>query len=359
MSTTTHKEFMSIALQLAQRGRFSTSPNPMVGCVIVKNQHIVGRGFHRAAGEAHAEINALKEAGLNASGATAYISLEPCCHYGRTPPCTEAIIQSGIKKIVVATLDPNPLVAGKGIEALRAAGIKIEIGLGEAEAKDLNEIYFHYIKYKRPYVIAKWAMSLDGKTMTNLPDSRQISCIKTNQVTHQLRAQVDAILIGSRTAIQDDPLLTVRFSNEPIIKYPKRIILASRGQLPPHLKLFETTLPAKTIVATTNEVNKNWYEIMIKKNIEIIVLPKNSQGQVDLPSLMDALAKKEIASVLVEGGRQIHENFFKENLINKVHVYLAPVIIGSLKNKRKLANISVAQIDDDFHFIANEEQKHV
>jgi diaminohydroxyphosphoribosylaminopyrimidine deaminase/5-amino-6-(5-phosphoribosylamino)uracil reductase len=352
MSAFNHHHYMSLALQLAQQGRTTVSPNPMVGCVIVKNNGIVGQGFHQAAGQPHAEVNALQAAQTNAQGATAYITLEPCCHQGRTPPCTKALVQAGIKKVFVACLDPNPLVAGKGIEILRSAGMAVELGLCEAEATRLNEFFFHYIRCKRPFVIAKWAMSLDGKTTTHQQDSRHISCAESQAFSHQTRQQVDAILIGAKTAMQDNPLLTVRLTtNETVPKHPTRIVLTTQGKLPLHLKIFDLLSPAKTIVATTNAVDKRWCAQLKERHIEVLILEKNKQ--VDLPALLDELGKREITSLLVEGGMQVHEAFFQNNLVNQIHVYLAPTIIGTLEKKHTLTSLHQTQIGRDIYFTAN------
>jgi diaminohydroxyphosphoribosylaminopyrimidine deaminase / 5-amino-6-(5-phosphoribosylamino)uracil reductase len=353
-TTSTHHDYMSSALNLALHGRYTVSPNPMVGCIIVKNHRVIGQGWHQRAGGAHAEIHALKEAGSESQGAIVYLTLEPCCHYGRTPPCTQALIQAGIKKVYVACLDANPLVAGKGVQALRSAGIEVETGLCETAARQMNEIFFHYIQHKRPFVMAKWAMSLDGKTITHPHDAKDISCRESRYASHAIRQQVDAILVGSKTAIDDDPLLTVRHhaADDAKSKQPIRIILASRGQLPLHLTMFDPSLPAHTIIATTDEADKDWCDAIRNKNIEVLFIAKNKQGQVDLPTLLDELGKKEITSLLVEGGMTVHQSFFNENLVNQIHVYLAPVIIGSLNNKKIVTNINLSRIDSDFYFTA-------
>lgn len=350
---TTQPDYMAAALQLAEHGRLTVSPNPMVGCILVKNNRIVGEGFHQRAGAPHAEVLALQQAQSQARDAVAYITLEPCCHYGRTPPCTQALIEAGIKKVYVACEDPNPLVAGKGITALRAAGIEVETGSYAAEAKRLNEIFFHFIHQKRPFVIAKWAMSLDGKTITHPHDARDISGARSHDMSHRIRQQVDAILIGANTAIHDDPLLTARFADEAVLKQPVRVVLSSRGNLPMNLKLFDPSMPAKTIVATTTDVDQKWLAKITKKNIDVLILPKNKNAQVDLPSLLSELGKKEITSLLVEGGMTVHTNFFNDNLVNKIEVHLAPVIIGALEKKKTLAQITVAHIDSDLHIIAD------
>lgn len=361
MQMTDHSHYMSLALQLAERGRFTVSPNPMVGCVIVKNGDIIGQGYHERAGEPHAEIHALNAAKEAAKQATLYVTLEPCAHTGKTPPCIQAIIAAGIKKVYVACVDPNPLVAGKGIDALRTAGIEVEVGLEKESAQKLNEIFFHYITTKRPFVIAKWAMSLDGKMVTQSQDDRAISGIKSQHDVHGLREAVDAILIGAKTAIHDDPLLTVRYSKSGTNpKHPIRIILASRGDLPLDLKLFSKGLPAKTIIATTNASNPTWREKMAALNIPLLILPQDAKGQVDLSRLLNELGVMQITSLLVEGGREVHDSFFAADLVNKIQVYLAPNIIASLPNKKFLSQLQCIQLDNDYLFTANyKEENHV
>jgi diaminohydroxyphosphoribosylaminopyrimidine deaminase / 5-amino-6-(5-phosphoribosylamino)uracil reductase len=362
MSILSPDHYMSLALALAERGRYTVSPNPMVGCVIVKDNRVIGQGFHHHAGGPHAEILALEQAGLEARGASAYVTLEPCCHHGKTPPCTEALIKAGIKQVYAACIDPNPLVAGKGIEALRAAKINVNVGLGEIEAKRLNEIFFHFMKHKRPFVIAKWAMSLDGKTITHKDDTRDISSSISLQTAHRVRQQVDAILIGANTAKEDNPLLTVRWRalDVPITKQPRRIVLSSHGDLPLDLHLFSSADADKTIVVTTASVNTTWRQAALEKNITLILVEKNKKGRVDLCSMLNELGKHNITSVLVEGGRTVHENFMEENLVNQFHVYLAPVIIGSLPKKQRLSTIKLTSLATDFYFTADHEgETHV
>jgi len=353
MNTSNHVDYMLMALSLAERGRQTVSPNPMVGCVLVQNNQVVGQGFHQRAGEPHAEIYALQDAGTQSKGAVAYITLEPCCHHGRTGPCTEALIQAGIKKVYVACTDPNPLVAGKGIESLRFAGIEVEVGLCEQQAKQLNEIFFYYITRKRPFVIAKWAMSLDGRMNVNGHDDRKISSAESHYHTHQMRQQVDAILIGANTLRNDNPQLTARLNenNEPILKQPVRIILSSQGNLPLNSSIFAPNFPGKTIIATTVSVADHWCKTLCAQNnnIEILTLAKTSRGQVDLHSLLDELAKRSISSILVEGGMQVHHSFFEENLVNKIQVYISPVIIASLEKKRPIINFECTPISTDFY----------
>lgn len=355
MTDNLHQAYMAQALALAQKGRYTVSPNPMVACLLIKNNQVLAQGWHQRAGEPHAEVLALREAGASAQGATAYVTLEPCCHYGRTPPCTTTLIEAGIKKVYVACLDPNPLVSGKGVQALKAAGLQVETGLLEMEARQLNEVFFHYIKHQRPFVLAKWAMSLDGRTATQPQDSRQISGPESQQHTHQLRQQVDAILIGAQTAIQDDPQLTVRTQeNESVVlKQPLRIVLSSTGNLPLDLKLLNGSLPGKTMVVTTHASPENWRLALQAQQVEVLVLPQNEKGQVPLLALLHYLGSKEISSLLVEGGDTVHASFFNEGLVNKIQVYLAPAIIGSLKKKQFLHKINFKQLGQDFSFSAD------
>jgi diaminohydroxyphosphoribosylaminopyrimidine deaminase/5-amino-6-(5-phosphoribosylamino)uracil reductase len=354
MSNLTHTDYMTSALTLAARGRCTVSPNPMVGCVIVNQGQIVGEGYHVQAGGPHAEIIALQQAGPHAKDATAYVTLEPCCHYGRTPPCTNALIQAGIREVYVACKDPNLLVAGKGIAALQAAGIAVEVGLMEQEAIALNEIFFHYMRTRTPFVIAKWAMSLDGKTVTHKNDSRDISSSVSRESTHQTRQQVDAILIGSNTAILDNPLLTARLTPA-AIKQPLRIILTSQGDLPLELNLLDPSLPGSTLVATTTLAKPAWIQQLTEKNIEVLVLPSNAENKVDLPSLLTALGKKGMTSLLVEGGMTVLHDFFHHRLVNKVHVYLAPTIIGGLQQKQILTNLTLSHLHPDYFITADYE----
>lgn len=344
-----HQQWMRLALALAEQGRGTVSPNPMVGCILVQEDRIVGQGYHQYAGGPHAEIVALNEAGLKAKGATAYVTLEPCCHHGRTPPCTDALIAAGIKQVYVACQDPNPLVAGYGIKQLVAAGIAVEVGLCAAEAMQLNEIFFHYIIYRRPFVIAKWAMSLDGKTKVSPEDDKKISSPTSHTHAHQIRHSVDAILIGANTLREDDPELTVRHVSSASSKQPIRIILTHKKELPINAKIFSATMPGKTIVAATH----HRYDFLANNNVEILVLPSNSAGEVSLTALLNELGKRHITSLLVEGGTMTHEKFFADNLINKIYVYLSPTIIAALKNKKLVQQITCEKLDRDYCFIAD------
>ena len=331
---------MSLALSLAKQGALTVSPNPQVGCVIVNEGRIVGQGFHQYAGEPHAEIHALQKAGEKAQGATVYVHLEPCCHYGKTPPCTSALIHAGIKKIYIACSDPNPLVSGQGIAALRAANIEVELGLCEAQAQALNEVFFHFMQHRRPFVILKWAMSVDGKTVTHPKDIRQISSEEAQRHLHQLRHSVDAILIGAHTARLDNPLLTVRKENF-VGKQPLRVILSTQGDLPLDLKLFDPKLPGKTMLMTTENVKS------FPAHVEVITFKKDKIGKIKLQDVLNVLGERQITSVLVEGGMQVHQQFFQERLINQICFYLSPVAIFSFEHKIKLKNFSFLETGSD------------
>lgn len=339
---TTHQSYMQHALELARKGHGFVAPNPMVGCVIVKGGQIIGSGYHRAYGEAHAEVNALQMAGNAANGATLYVTLEPCCHHGKTPPCTDAIIRAGIKHVYVACLDPNPLVSGKGIALLQAAGITVDVGLEEAAAKQLNEIFFYYMAHKRPFVIAKWAMSLDGKTVTHAHDERKISNAASHEHVHQTRKIVDAILVGAHTVRCDNPLLTARCDD--VGKQPLRVILTTCGEISIDSNVFNSN----TLVVTTESVDLEWKNKLQDKKIEVVILGKD---KVDLSMMLDELAKRGISSLLIEGGMNTLQQFFSEGLVNQVQVYLAPVIIGSHKKKMPVFDVVHTNISHDFHII--------
>ncbi|MBI3949504.1 MAG: bifunctional diaminohydroxyphosphoribosylaminopyrimidine deaminase/5-amino-6-(5-phosphoribosylamino)uracil reductase RibD [Acidobacteria bacterium] len=338
------EDFMRRALQLAERARGRTSPNPMVGAVLVREGRIVGEGIHPQAGEPHAEIFALRQAGEAARGATLYVNLEPCCHFGRTPPCTQALIAAGIAEVHMAMLDPNPLVAGQGRESLEAAGIRTVVGECEAEAQCLNEVFVHWITTGRPFVIAKFAMSLDGKIATRRGDSRWITGPAARQHVHELRDQVDAILVGANTVIADDPQLTTRLDKEDV-RHPLRIILDSRGRTPLTAQVFDSTLPGHTLVATTPAMPARRRQVLEKRGIEVLVLSAED-GRVSLSALLTVLGRREIASLLVEGGGTVLGAFFAQGLVNKVCAFIAPLIIGGCHAMTPVGGIGVDRLAD-------------
>ncbi|PIZ04469.1 MAG: riboflavin biosynthesis protein RibD [Gammaproteobacteria bacterium CG_4_10_14_0_8_um_filter_38_16] len=359
MSSISHYTFMKHALALAALGRCTVSPNPMVGCVIVQNNKVVGEGFHQKAGEAHAEIIALQKAGKKARGSVLYVTLEPCCHYGKTSPCVNALIEAGIQKIIVACLDPNPLVSGGGVRLLRAAGIVVEVGLCEVEAIALNEIFFHYMQYRRPFVICKWAMSLDGKTIVNKGDDKKISGVAAQKSTHQLREQVDAILIGANTARDDNPTLTARKipGNTLCEKQPIRIVLCGARSLLPTLNLLDSHHQLKTILVTT-EKNKSIFQSLQSDYVELLVVAEKN-NTVSILDLLTVLAEKEITSLLVEGGMTTHQLFLKENCVNKTRVTVSPIMIGVAESKKKVTVKTLSSMDSDFCFLIDNEAVYV
>ncbi|MBK2110624.1 bifunctional diaminohydroxyphosphoribosylaminopyrimidine deaminase/5-amino-6-(5-phosphoribosylamino)uracil reductase RibD [Francisella tularensis subsp. novicida FSC159] len=337
------KYYMQQALTLANRGRLTVSPNPMVGCIIVKNGAIISEGLHETVGEAHAEVHALIKVGDKAKGATAYVTLEPCCHHGRTPPCTDTIIKAGIKKVIIATLDPNPKVAGKGVERLKNAGITVEVGLLEKQAQELNKIFFHYQTTKKPFVYAKWAMSLDGKIAVNDGDSKKISSHQAFVNTHELRNICDAILIGKQTLIDDNPSLDVRI-NINKIKHPTRFILANHLTTINHNWRVLDQRHAKTIFVCS-KISAQVATKLNQLGIEYWLLPQ-SQHQVCLDTLLEKMGNIGITSLLVEGGNKTLNSFINQKLVNEFYTYLAPVIIADYKPKQQLSFNQISVRED-------------
>ncbi len=339
------ERYIALALELAEKGRGRTSPNPMVGAVVVKDGRIIGRGFHAKAGGPHAEVVALQEAGDEARGATVYVSLEPCSHYGRTPPCVDRIIEAGISKVVVAMLDPNPLVAGRGIEKLRAAGIETEVGVLEKRAKRLNEVFIKYITTELPFVLIKMAMTLDGKSATITGDSRWISGEGSRAYVHHLRDEFDAVMVGIGTVLKDDPRLTARLP-EGGGKDPIRIIVDSRGRIPLTAKVLNLDSPAKTMIAVTKKAPQDKVEQLRGKGIEVLVLPAVRDDKVDLRELLRELGKREIASVLVEGGGNLNWSLLDAGLVDKIVFFIAPKIVGGDKAPTPVEGMGIRRMTE-------------
>ena len=321
-----YEHYMKLAIAQARKAVGRVSPNPLVGAVIVKNGEIVGTGYHHRAGDPHAEINALKKAGKNARKADLYVNLEPCCHYGRTPPCAGAIIDAGIRKVIIGIADPNPLVAGKGVSKLKAAGITTQMGVLEGECRKLNEIYTKYITQKIPFVVLKVAASLDGKIATKSKDSRGISGEQSLHYVHTLRNQVDAILVGRGTIQADDPLLTTRLKGK-TGKDPIRIVVDSSLKLSPRAKVFNPHSHTGVIVATTSNAPQKKRERLEIKGARVITI-KSSGPQVDLKKLLFALGKLEISSLLIEGGTRVITSALRDGIVDKILFFYAPKIIG-------------------------------
>jgi diaminohydroxyphosphoribosylaminopyrimidine deaminase/5-amino-6-(5-phosphoribosylamino)uracil reductase len=343
------QEYMWQALVLAAKGRCRTHPNPMVGCVIVKDGQVVGTGYHRKAGEPHAETFALQEAGEAARGATVYVTLEPCAHHGRTPPCAEALIRAGVARVVAAMVDPDPRVSGKGLELLRAAGIEAESGLLETEARQLNRAWLKWKATGRPLVILKWAMTLDGKIACVTGDSRWVTGDEARAQLHQVRDQVDAILVGETTARRDDPELTARPTGPGPLpgwaggldpgpdaswqpKDPLRIVVDSMAKTSLEARLFspellERPLPNKTLIATTRIASTIKTAAMRELGAETLELPER-QEVVAVEPLLDELGRRGICSLLVEGGARVHWSFLSQGLADYLMAYIAPKVVG-------------------------------
>jgi diaminohydroxyphosphoribosylaminopyrimidine deaminase/5-amino-6-(5-phosphoribosylamino)uracil reductase len=330
------KTWMRRAIVLADGGRGFVEPNPLVGAVVVRNDRIVGEGRHERFGEAHAEINTLAAAGDAARDATLYVTLEPCCHHGKTPPCTEAVLRFGIRRVVAAMRDPFPAVSGKGIAVLQAAGIEVTVGVCEAEARRLNAPYLKLTTTGRPYVHAKWAMTLDGKIATRTGDSKWISNEASRRRTHDLRGRMDAIIVGIGTVLADDPLLTAR---PPGPRTPVRIVLDSSGRTPLSSQLVRTAVETPTLIVLGKDVPT----ALRASRCELLNLPEE-EGRIALPTLLDELGRRRMTNILVEGGSEVLGAFLDARAIDEVHVAVAPRLAGGAAAKTPLAGHGIDQI---------------
>jgi len=341
-------EFMKRAITLAKKGMCTCRPNPMVGAVIVKDNAVIGEGWHKVCGGPHAERNAIadmKERGSDGHGATLYVTLEPCCHYGRTAPCTDAIIENGFSKVVIGSRDPNPLVSGKGVEILRNAGIEVVQDCMKQECDALNTVFFHYITTKTPYVSLKYAMTLDGKIATKTGASRWISCDESLKYVHKLRKENAAIMVGLGTVIADNPLLTCRMYGgiDPI-----RVICDSRLNIPISSKIMYTAKRVRTIIATTEEmVDTPEAAVLRKCGAEIVAA--GSGNRVDLKILMQELGKLEIDSVLLEGGSTLTASALREGIVDQIYTFVAPKIFGGA-GKSPVGGEGVELVDEAYRF---------
>lgn len=351
--------YLEMAYGLAEKARGRASPNPLVGAVIVREDSIVGYGFHEAAGKPHAEIIALQQAGSLSRNATAYITLEPCVHWGRTPPCVDSLLQAQLKRVVVSSLDPNPLIFKKGIQKMKEAGIDVSVGLLEEKNRHLNEAYLKYITQKKPFVALKASLSLDGKMATKRLDSKWISSPKTREYVHLLRGEYDALLVGIQTLLHDDPRLTIR---HPHWKGKKisRIILDSRLRFPLRARILSTLPQGKILVFTLKGASPRKKEVLQKKGVEVISLP-GSASRIDLKEVLLWLGKREIISLLIEGGSQVLTSIIEERLADKVFLTFSPKLIGGksspsflegegvkfVRDSLSLKKMNYFQIDED------------
>jgi diaminohydroxyphosphoribosylaminopyrimidine deaminase/5-amino-6-(5-phosphoribosylamino)uracil reductase len=319
------KKYMLQALKLARRGLGKVSPNPLVGAVIVKGGRVIAQGYHKVFGGDHAEVDALKRATEDVSGSTLYVTLEPCRHFGKTPPCTDAIIKARISKVVVGMLDPFPEMRGKSIELLHEHGIETTVGVMEADCRALNEVYLKWVTSGLPYVTVKWAQTLDGKIATAQGRSRWISSPASLKLAHKLRANHDAILVGVGTVIKDNPELTTRLVKG---RSPVRVILDSHLRIPLDSKVLGNQSAAKTLVAATTAAPEEKLTALNNMGIEVLTLPPDSSSRVDLKALLKTLAQRQISSLLVEGGAGVITSFLRLGLADKIICIIAPKIMG-------------------------------
>lgn len=359
----TDNNYMRRALELAAKSKGFVSPNPLVGCVIVKDEKIIGEGWHNAFGKPHAEIEAMADVDSELlKGATLYVNLEPCSHFGKTPPCTDAIIKNKIKRVVVGMVDPNPLVSGTGIEKLQNARIEVVSGVLEEEALYLNRFFIKYISKGLPYVVLKSAISIDGFTTAADGTSKWLTSQESRVEVHKLRSEIDAILVGKNTVLMDDPSLDARFVDG---RAPVRVVLDSNLELPADAEIFQTANEQKTIVCFyENPKNVDKAELLKSKNLILMSISKTSCGKLDLAEILRKLAvEQNIASIFVEGGASVHSSFLENDFCDELHIFQAPIILGAgkkafgdfnsetLKNGRKFIQTSSRKINSDCYII--------
>ena len=348
---------MQRAIALAKKGAGFVNPNPMVGCVVVKDNEIITEGYHEYYGGFHAERNALTNCNSDCNGATLYVTLEPCCHYGKTPPCTEIIIEKGIKKVVVGLLDPDPLVAGKGIKILEDAGIEVVTGVEVDKIKELNKVFLKYIKTKRPYVLLKTAMTLDGKIASYTGDSKWITNEKSRQLVHKLRSEMMGIVAGIGTVKADNPMLNSRLevqqpianSQKPSVHQPIRIIVDTKASISLDSNIVKTANEYRTILAVSNQLsavsNQSKIDELKSFNVEILYCDEKD-GHVDINDLMIKLGQKGIDSLLLEGGATLNAAFLQAGCVDEVYAFIAPKIIGGEHSKSPVGGQGIELMKD-------------
>jgi len=319
------EEYMKQALRLARKGLGKTSPNPMVGALIVKDNRIIGQGYHHHYGGKHAEINAIENVREDIAGAIMYVTLEPCCHYGKTPPCVDAVIRSQIGKVVIGTLDPYPEMRGKSLEILKRHGIDTEVGVLEEECRALNEAYFNYMTTGVPLVTVKFAQTLDGRIATSTGNSQWISSPASRRFAHRLRTINDTVMIGVGTVLTDNPQLTVRLARG---RNPTRVILDSRLRIPLDAKVLMNQESVPTIIATTSSAGSERLSALRQMGTEVLIIREDERGEVDISHLLEMLGQRGISSVLVEGGAETITSLLRLNLVDRLVVIVAPRIMG-------------------------------
>lgn len=355
---------MHRAIELARRGQGAVAPNPLVGCVVVRDGHVVGEGWHRAVGGAHAEVEALHDAGSKARGATVYVNLEPCAHHGRTPPCTDALLQADVRRVVYAVADPNPVACGGGAR-LRAAGIEVIAGVAEARARDLNRFFFHQVATGRPYVIAKTAASLDGRSATRLGHSQWITGAAARRRAHELRQAIDAIVIGAQTAVDDDPALTVRLDTLPdaAVRHPLRVLLDSSARVGLDRRLLRGELPGRTLVLTSSACSVAREQVLRERGIELERLPRVAAsvvgcrpGGFDPLEVVARLAARGVQSVLIEGGPSVVGSFVDAGAVDEVWAFVAPMVIGGRDALPAIGGFGAATLGDATRLLRSESE---
>jgi len=341
---TTDEKYMAKAIELAEKARGCTSPNPMVGAIIVKDGRIIGEGYHQKAGEPHAEVYALHQAGMDARGATLYVTLEPCSHYGKTPPCAKRVIAAGISRVVIGMIDPNPLVAGKGLAMLQEAGIEVEIGVLERQCVEMNEAFITYIKTGKPFVILKSAMSIDGKIATASGESKWITNEEARIDGHRIRKEVDAMLVGVGTIIADDPLLSCRLPQETVENQPHLYILDSQGRTPLDATIW--TVPNRNItIFVGEECGLEQMGAFSDKGAEVIVTPSNERG-LDISFILEELGARQCMSLLIEGGSQVVASFVETKSFDKLVTYIGNRIIGGIGATPAVGGLGFSSLDE-------------
>ena len=345
----TDREYMALAIALAKKGEGFVNPNPMVGAVLVKDNEVIGRGYHQCFGGAHAERRALASASADPRGGTLYVTLEPCCHYGKTHPCTQAILESGIRRVVVGSGDPNALVCGKGIAELRAGGVAVDTGVLKAECDSLNKVFFHYIKHRTPYVALKYAMTLDGKIATRSGKSQWITGEKAREHVHRLRHRYSGIMAGIGTVLADDPLLTCRM---PGGRNPVRILCDTHLRVPEDARLVATASGVPTIIATASRDSPK-IRRLTGLGCKILEVPMDSGG-ISLPGLLEKLGGEGLDSILLEGGASLAGSALAAGVVQKVYAYISPRIFGGAGAKSPVGGTGVEAPSDAFGFTLGE-----
>jgi len=336
------EKYMRLAMQLAENAIGRTSPNPLVGAVIVKDNRVVGCGWHRKAGTPHAEVHALNQAGELAQGADVYVTLEPCAHYGKTPPCAKALVEAKVKNVYGGLLDVNPKVAGKGFKILEDAGIHVEYGFLQDELRKQNEVFFKWIEHKKPFVVLKAAMTLDGKIATATGQSKWITNETSRAYGYKLRDIYDGIMVGINTVIEDNPMLTARVDGG---KNPIRIVVDSSLKIDINANVVQDK-SAKTIVATTDKADKDKILKLQAQNVDVIVVDKDENDKVDIEKLLNILGQQNICSILVEGGATLSGSFVAKKLVDKVYFFIAPKIVGGKEAKTPVAGTGILNLQE-------------